>query len=476
MNIKSLFSSRNKTLTVICLVFSFAIGLYLIADVFLFSSAYDKNPPVVYFIGLGLFALSTAGAFLFNNKSEEPIKESLFFGIGLSGLVLINMLCVLTFKKHIDFSLTGIDGEVYSGSYDINAFERVKYIFNFSIIALFVYQLFVYYPCLTKDETMILLFVFAVIGLVATITLISYITEYGKYYRFIYHFKTHGSYNFVMTPLGLHKNTYGFLLTLQIFCLLYLFNRFKKWYILPIILFAYLNMIFTLCKAGLIISLVVVLTYLVYLYVVTFNENKKRSYIVLGILGGLVLTFGVLLILSFALPNTFLGKAKDNIFLMFKMGESMNTVKSRTLIWNNSFAILSSNVKYFLNNYLFGCGSGTFGGLLRQYNTADPNVAWFNESSQAHNAWIQCLGEGGVLRVICALSLLAYLIIANVKNWKINRDLSFYSFVIIIAALAYGMFENYPIIFAQSAEPTALSFLIIVPIIHQQKYKSLVIN
>ena len=469
MNIKSLFSSRNKTVTVLCLFFSFLVGLYLISDVFFFSPIHERNTPVIYFIGIGVFAILTAGLFIFNSKSEEPIKENLFFGIGLSGLVLINMLCVLTFKKHIDFSLTGIDGEIYSGSYDVSSFERVKYIFNFSIIALFVYQLFIYYPFISKDDTLMLLFVFVIIGVVATITLVSYITEFQKYHDFIVHFKTHGSYNFVLNPLGLHKNTYGFLLTLQIFCLLYLFNKFKKWYILPIILFVYLNMIFTLCKAGLIISFVTVMAYLLYLFVITFSENKKRSYIILAICGAFVLLLVILLILSFALPNSFLGKAKDNIFLLFKMGESTNTVNSRTLIWNNSFAILASKVKYFLNNYLFGCGSGTFGGLLRQYNLADPNVAWFNESSQAHNAWIQYLCEGGVLRAICAFSLISYLIIVNAKNWKLNRDLSFYSFLILTAALAYGMLENYPIVFASSGEATALSFLIIVPIIHQQK-------
>ena len=473
MNFKSLFSSKSKTLTVICLIFSFLIGIYLISDVFFFSDAYEKNPPVVYFILLSLFAVLTTGVFVFNNRSEEPIKENLYFGIGLSGLVLINMLCILSFKRHIDFSITGIDGEIYSGSYDVTIFEKVKYFFNFSIIGLFVYQLFVYYPRLSKDETVILLFVFAIIGLVATITLISYITEYSKYYKFIHYFKTHGSYNFVLNPLGLHKNVYGFLLTLQIFCLLYLFSKFKKWYILPIILFSYLNMIFTLCKAGLIISLVAVLAYLVYLYIATFNTNKKRSFIILSILGGLVLVFCVLLIISFALPNSPLGKARDNVYLLFKMGESMNTLKSRTLIWNNSFAILSSSVKSFLNNYLFGCGSGTFGGLLRQYNLADPNVAWFNKTSQAHNAWIQCLCEGGALRVICALSLIVYLFIINIKNWKFNRDLSFYSFIILTMGLAYGMLENYPIVFSQSAETTALSFLIIVPIIHN---KTLTVN
>ena len=469
MNFRSLFSSRNKTLTVICLFFSFLVGLYLISDVFFFSPNYERNTPVIYFIGLGVFALTTAGLFFFNNRSKEPIKENLYFGIGLSALVLINILCVLTFKKHIDFSLVGIDGETYSGSYDVTAFERVKYIFNFSIIVLFVYQLFIYYPCITKDDTMMLLFVFTIIGVVATITLISYITEYQKYSDFVTHFLTHGSYNFVLNPLGLHKNTYGFLLTLQIFCLIYLFNKFKKWYIWPIVLFAYLNMIFTLCKAGLIISFVVVLAYLVYLFVTTFNANKKRSYIVLAICGALVLVLSVLFILSFALPNSFLGKAKDNIFLMFKMGESMNTVNSRTLIWYNSFAILNSPVQHFLNNYIFGCGNGTFGGLLRQYNLADPNVASFNESSQAHNAWIQTLCEGGALRVTALLGLVVYLFMINVNNWKTNRDLSFYSFVLLTAALAYGMLENYPIVFAPSGETTALSFLIVVPIIHQQK-------
>lgn len=469
MNLKSLFSSRNKTLTVICLLFSFLFGLYLIADLFFFSPAHENNTPVIYFIGLGLFAVSTAGIFVFNNRGEEPIKENLYLGIGLSVLVLINMACVLAFKNHVEFSLTGIDGELYSGSYDVTAFDRAKYIFNFSIIALFLYLIFVYFPSLTKDDTMILLFVFLIIAVVATISIISYITEYKKYYYFIYHFKTHGSYNFVMNPLGLHKNVYGFLLTLQIFCLLYLFNKYKKWYFLVIILHAYLNMIFTLCKAGLLISFAVVFVYLAYLYITTFNQNKKRSYIILGICGGLVLTFGILFILSFALPNSFLGKAKDNIFLMFKTGEKMNTISSRTLIWRNSFAILSSSVSNFFNNYIFGCGNGTFGGLLKQYNLADPNVAWFNKTAQAHNTWIQYLGEGGVIRALSALTLMVYLVISNVKNWKINRDLSFYSFVIMTAALIYGMFENDPFIFAPSGEATALSFLIIVPIIRQQK-------
>ena len=80
-------------------------------------------------------------------------------------------------------------------------------------------------------------------------------------------------------------------------------------------------MIFTLCKAGLIISFVSVVAYLIYLFVITFNQNKTRSIIILSVIGGVVVIFGVLAIISFALPNSPLGKAKDNILLLFKTGE-----------------------------------------------------------------------------------------------------------------------------------------------------------
>ena len=464
MKTASIFSNKLKFPVFISLVLSFLVGLYLTADINFLSGQIKELPTYLFFVILGVFAILVFGLFFLNQKSEKPIKQNFVLGVSLSLLVIANVVATLIFKAHTDFSLIGVDGETYAGSYDVEIVDKIKYIIKFAIVCFIVYQIFVFFPQMGKDQRIAIMFAYIVITIVAIITIISYATEYQKYYDFVYHFKNHGSYNFVLTPLGLHKNTYGFLLTLQIFCMLFLFSRKHQWYWIGIIAFVYINLIFTLCKAGLILSLVAVIAYLLYLLVISWKNNIKRSIIIVSIIGGIIAVGLILLLLSYVLPGSFLEKVRNDIYMLFNVGQ--NTIYTRSLIWKNCFAILQSCGGYFI-----GCGFGVFGGLLKQYNLADPNVSWFNDTAQAHNAWIEYLCNGGALQVIIVLAILVMFIKVCIKTFKKDRNLTIFTFILLICGLLYGLFENYPLLLAPTAESIAMTFLLFVPMM--SKYYSL---
>ena len=457
MKITKFFSEKQKIAAIVSLIAALLLGFYLSSGIILFQNPVDDPIPLnVFIIGFVLYVLFLGLLFFFNSFERNRIKFFLPLAVALGVIFAINIITTSIFKNTTEFTLISIDSQEYHGTYFVTNSEKFKYILQFFVMCMNVYLGLVVIPQMIKRQKTLKTFIYIYIGFVVLLTLISYITEYQKYYNFFFNFTPQSVDGSTISPLGLYKNTFGFLLTLQVFSFIYLHNDNRKWYFILMMFVALFNILIILCKLGLIISSLAIAIYLIYLLVDTWKNNPKRNMIIAIATGGtIVLVGGAVLILALT-KNPVITVIFNKVSKLFETKE--NTFFTRTLIWKNCFTIVSTH-----NAYLFGCGYGVTGGLLYEYNTIDLSV-YYNHTTHAHNVWIEYYSYGGIFLVVFSTLLTAFLIYAIVKVWKKNRKIAFFSALLILCSLIYGGFENYPIFFARSFESTLLGYMIIIPL------------
>lgn len=457
MKITKFFSEKQKIAAIVSLIAALLLGFYLSSGIILFQNPVDDLIPLnVFIIGFVLYVLFLGLLFFFNSFERNRIKFFLPLAVALGVIFAINIITTSIFKNTTEFTLISIDSQEYHGTYFVTNSEKFKYILQFFVMCMNVYLGLVVIPQMIKRQKTLKTFIYIYIGFVVLLTLISYITEYQKYYNFFFNFTPQSVDGSTISPLGLYKNTFGFLLTLQVFSFIYLHNDNRKWYFILMMFVALFNILIILCKLGLIISSLAIAIYLIYLLVDTWKNNPKRNMIIAIATGGtIVLVGGAVLILALT-KNPVITEIFSKVSKLFETKE--NTFFTRTLIWKNCFTIVSTH-----NAYLFGCGYGVTGGLLYEYNTIDLSV-YYNHTTHAHNVWIEYYSYGGIFLVIFSILLTAFLIYAIVKVWKKNKKIAFFSALLIFCSLIYGGFENYPIFFARSFESTLLGYMIIIPL------------
>ena len=456
--IKSLFCSNQNIPTLLLFIVSFFSGAYVCSDIVVFSNPSNLHLNSTQFIlALIVYFLSTISLFVVNYFSKKKIKYSFPLIIALSAIFIVNLVNVLVFKNHTDFSLISIDNKEYFGSYDVTLFEKIKFIFQFFIICMNCYFALVFLPQIVKDKKTIKYAVIAYILFVFILMIISYITEYKKYYNFFFNFTPQSVDGSTISPLGLYKNTFGFLIALQIFGFIYLDLQKHKWYYVVGMFYALFNIFVILCKLGLVISLVAIVGYFIYLLVTTWKQKPRRNLIITLAIFGTIVLASLIFLLIFIINRPIIDKLFNAIQHLFATKE--NTFFTRSLIWKNCINIVSTH-----SAYIFGCGYGVSGGLLYQYNTIDLSV-YYNHTTQAHNMWIEYYLYGGIFLILFVLGVLALFIRLIVKTWKKDRTPAFFASLILGCTLLYGCLENYPILFARSTESTLLIFFIFVPLI-----------
>ena len=241
--------------------------------------------------------------------------------------------------------------------------------------------------------------------------IISYATETTKYFELLKHLTDGENYKYVVYSAYVNKNNYAFLLSLAIISTLYLHYYYRKWWLFIASGFIYLNMVFTLSKALLVLDVLLVFAYLVYIYVLTEKEKKTRNACIAGGAGAVILALSIVAIVLLAKSNQNNG--------------GYSSIETRSWIWQRSFETINNT------NWVSGAGYKIFGDLLLRYNTSDPITLPVNNTSLAHNMIIESFGNGGILLFLVTISIFGMCIYMNVKNLKINRDLSVISFILI---------------------------------------------
>ena len=112
-----------------------------------------------------------------------------------------------------------------------------------------------------------------------------------------------------------------------------------------------------------------------------------------------------------------------------------------------------------------------FGEILYQFNAHDTFAFIYNNTSFAHNAALELLGNGGVVMLGLAIILYVQIIIRYVKYIKVDKHFAIFGLALITFASIYSLFESGSFIFASSFDYLVLSFIIVTPIMRIYPYK-----
>ena len=459
MTVKTLtYTNKTAFLRFFLLVFFSLVCCYFASGIAIFDAQPNRGLSLNEFIIFAAILAVTGFAYFFIEYKRKGIIHNYYLLGGLGVLFIVNTITTLVFKSPHNFSLVTPLGDTVEGVFEIDITQKIIYLARFFAVLLMSYLTIVVYPQKIKTDKGIKLIAWMMILLAFILIFISYFTNFKDYISFFNKFaESINDDSFAISPLGLHKNTYGYLLVLAIFCALLLHVKEQKWYPYLFVGIIYLHLIFSFCKAGILIATVGVLAYLTARFFLSLKEHKKMNLITLGCFAGLfVLVFALYLIGNQMAETTILNKLSTGINnILFKRN---STITTRSYIWNNAINIAKST------SLVFGCGFGLFGDLLFAYNTASDTTRWINSTHQAHNAWLQYLGNGGIITLVIAAAIIGIFVYACIKIMKNHKSLAIWALILLTCSIGYSLVENYPLFLGTSSEMMCFNALLFIPV------------
>ena len=443
MNTKSRFGN----LSILALVFSLLVGLYLISNN-LFNA---QNGYSIYeFISIFVLYLSLAASLLFLER--KSIKHSLPVIISLGVILIIDIIATLTLKSPQDASVLGLHGEYWEVHFEISNFYRFQSIAKFITVLLMNYSLLVVFPQKINSKGKMTGILIMIIFVCLILVLYSLIFEFKNYINFVKCLINRDADGvFLSSPKSVfpNKNSFAFILFINIVAslLLHHYKRYKLCF--ANIILSYILIIFTICKTIIILSLILTLAYIVYRLVMTFKEHKKRNIIIICVLGGsLLLAAGIVLLVPLL---------RESVFdMFFNIGD--RTIEVRQYIWSNAVLVLNGA------GWFIGRGFGTFNALITVYNHSDPGGGE-GFTTNAHNGYLELIGEAGIFYLVLAILGQAYLVYKCVKIFKEDRELSLLTIALMLSLQVYMVFEVMTPTMSSSLEYMTMTALLAFPIL-----------
>ena len=389
----------------------------------------------------------------------------------LTTLVLINIIAIfIQPSMHVEnvivrmnYELKGTEytiGQVLPIVLNISNFHKVLFSFEVIAAALCIYIGLFVLPRRFTSVSFIkylgyIFFIFA-----GVLIIYGYIAEFSKYVGFFKYVlnisRPEGSviYDFTVQSFILHRNAYGMMMMVAVTFALICHEFTKKWYFYLLAGFFYVNMIFSLCKTGLLISAISIFIYVIYRLVVTYKDHKKRNKITLISIFSVVIVAALLFGTAYITKGKVFGKLYSIVDSVIGGGKTLDT---RSYIWDNSYQLMQNGW------WVIGRGFGTFNTMLMPMNGATHNDWVF----PSHSSYIGLLAEGGILFLVAYLALLGYSGYVIFKSFKKQPGLTLavslgyisfvlYSFIETIHYLAYVcLFPVMVVYFTQQKEQQA---------------------
>lgn len=152
------------------------------------------------------------------------------------------------------------------------------------------------------------------------------------------------------------------------------------------------------------------------IFFVFIKEKYKDKFIT-------IIKYSSILVLVCILVYKFIPAIQLMITRFANSAEDIGTMNSRTDMWNKA-------IKMFLDSPINGWGWGSY-------------TFHNNAQFEAHNIYLQIIGETGILGTIFWLILIIYGLITAIYNYvKFQDNLSKIVFYIQVISLAYGLTEN----------------------------------
>ena len=342
--------------------------------------------------------------------------------------LFVVMIFVIANTPNIyDLTLIGYYKDEISATIEISNEFKVQSIFAYSSLLILIYSsLFLVAPLIRIRSKLITIILSSYLMIVFIVCILTLFLEHDNYVLFIENFKT-SPQQYAIKAFFPHRNAWGFFLLITMFMDILLSIVMNKKYIAYFSIVFYGFMFFSFCKTTLILGVVMVLAFLIYFLVSSFSNHRKRNLVIICSTTAVIVT-AIVICLVTPLKETF------EKIVISKGGDSF---EARTVIWDKMFQMIDSPSKV-----LFGIGRGVLDRNLYAINFADLNYPQNWHAFKAHNMYLQTLGDGGIILLLCFLVAVFYIIKTLVQNYKNDHYVNYALIVGFVTLLVFWVFES----------------------------------
>ena len=407
-----------------------------------FQNPNDVALPVWAAIICFVIMVGCLGYYLYLEVYKSKEKYNLYIAGAFLFLLLLNVLVIVIQPKlvteNVIIRYSELDPSIVGSTTQaiINVSDYHKFIFISEFIGTisFIYIGLFVFPRRFTSLAFIKYLGYALFAFLFVLIIYGYIADFDKYAAFFKHIlnidRTDPDiYHKTVISFIIHRNAYGMAMMLGIIFAFINHSIEKKWFYYLFAAIFYINMIFSLCKTGLIISAVIILIYVVYRLVITFKEHKRRNLAIFLIGGGIAILALGAVGLSYVSKGKVLGFIYNAVKDLTRGGESIDF---RIFIWDNTYQLLRDGW------WLIGRGFGSINLMLEPMNIASHNEHVF----PTHSAYLGLLAEGGILFLLAYLALLGYSAFVIYKCFKKNPGLTLTMSLGVVAFVLYSFIET----------------------------------
>ena len=322
-------------------------------------------------------------------------------------------------------------GDIIPVTLTISPIHYTFFTFDIIAIILFIYIGLFIFPKRFTSVTFVKYLGYAVLVFMASLIIYSYIFEFNNYIGFFKYIFGKGNegdnlYTYAVKSYIIHRNAYGMAMMIGIiFCFINHSMEHKWWYYL-IAGYLFISMLFSVCKTGILISVIIAVLYVIYRLIVTYEKHAKRNRIL--IICGVSAAFFAVVVLGIAYFSK--GKILGSVYALIQSLGGSSTLDFRVYIWDNSFQLLRNGW------WLIGRGFGLYNEMLLPMNTVNGDPVF-----PAHSAYVCLLAEGGIFFLLAYIALVVYTGYVTFKCFKYNKDLAVSFSLGIIAFMLYSFIE-----------------------------------
>ncbi len=382
------------------------------------------------------------GYYLYLEVYKNKEQYNLYLIGAFLFLMLLNVIVILVQPKLVvenvivRYSETNPDlvGQTVTATIPVSATHKFVFISELIGAIMLIYIGLFVFPKRFKSIAFIKYLGYVLFAFLGVLILYGYIFEFKNYVGFfkyllgIERIEGQSIYYFTIQSFILHRNAYGMMMMVGIIFAIINHSIDKKWQYYLLMAFFYVNMIFSLCKTGLLISALIIVIYIVYRLIATYKEHTKRNKIILITGASVIVLAGLVLGTSYITEGKVFGKIYEAIKSISGGG---STLDSRLYIWDNSFQLIRNGW------WLIGRGFGTYNLMLMPMNILTHEDPVF----PAHSAYVGLLAEGGILYLLAYICLLGYVVYVTIKCFKKNPGLTVAMGLGILSFVLYSFIE-----------------------------------
>ena len=406
-----------------------------------YQNPFDVALPAWAAIVCFIIMIVGCGTYLYLEMYRSKEKFNLIIPTIIATLILMNTIAIFIqpsiVSENVIVRLNEDNPELVGTT--VNVLVQISSVHKFVFVSemigtgLFIYIGLFIFPRRLKNINFIKYLGYALYAFLFVLIVYGYITEFNQYLGFIKYLlgidrSASSLYVYAVKSFIIHRNAYGMVMMIGIVFTFINHSMEKKWQYFLLTAFFFVNMIFSLCKTGLIISALIILIYVYYRLIVTYKDNVKRNKISLIILSS-ILGVGIILVgLSFITR----GKVLGFIYGLIAGGDSgASTLDTRMMIWDNSYQLLQNGW------WLIGRGFGTYNLMLMPMNIASHNDPVF----PGHSAYMTLLAEGGIWLLFAYLAFLGYMSVIIFRCFKKNPALTIAISLGVLSFVLYSFIE-----------------------------------